>query len=343
MARATGTPTTVSLSDWTGSGLHQNSSVVFGRGRSDSPKTEVMVRFRGFGESFVSLKVRLFKTCLIVVVTGYLMVFGTLVVGGMDYYWTPIPDRAFHPLHAVLKPSGSRGRMLGMIGGTMMFLTFLYTIRKRSTTLQRIGNQKQWLQVHIFFGLGGPALVALHTTGKLGGLAAIGFYSTIAMVLSGIIGRYLYSKIPRTRKGNEMTLAQIEQQLSEWVSELGSDSSRERLLDAVEAYLAQVRQLRRGLLLTVGTVVADDLKGLSHLRQAWAISGIQGSGLRRRFKVARLILRQRRLLKKLAVLEASQRLFAYWHIFHRPFTILASVLILIHIAVVTYFGYGVSW
>lgn len=277
------------------------------------------------------------------VIVAYLAALATLVARGMDYYLTPIPDRAFHPLHAVLKPSGSEGRVLGMVGGTMMFLTFFYTIRKRSTFLQRIGNQKQWLQVHIFLGLGGPALVALHTTGKLGGLAAIGFYSTMAMVLSGIIGRYLYSKIPRTRKGNEMTLAQIEKQLSDWVSELGSDSSRERLLDAVEAYLAQVRQLRRGLLLTVGSVVADDLRGLSHVRQAWEISGIQGKGFRRRVKVARLILKQRRLLKKLAVLEASQRLFSYWHIFHRPFTILASVLILIHIAVVTYFGYGVNW
>ncbi|MFZ0430095.1 MAG: hypothetical protein WAO20_18400 [Acidobacteriota bacterium] len=285
----------------------------------------------------------MFKTCLGLIVTAYLVAFGTLVAHGMGYYLTPLPDRAFHPLHSLLKPSGGEGRLLGIVGGSMMLLTFLYTIRKRSHFLQRFGNQKQWLQVHIFLGLGGPALVALHTTGKLGGLAAIGFYSTMAMVLSGIIGRYLYSKIPRTRKGNEMSLAQIEQQLSEWVAELGSDSSRDRLLEALEQYLARVRQQRRGLVMTVAVVIADDLKGFSHVHQAWRISGIQGKGLRRRVRVVRLVLKQRRLLKKLAVLEASQRLFSYWHIFHRPFTILASVLILIHIAVATYFGYGVNW
>ncbi len=273
----------------------------------------------------------------------YLVVFGSLVAHGIGYYLTPIPDRAFHPMHALLKPSGWEGRRLGMVGGVMMLLTFLYTIRKRSSFLQRFGNQKQWLQVHIFLGLGGPALVVLHTTGKLGGLAAIGFYSTMAMVVSGIIGRYLYSKIPRTRKGNEMSLAQMEQQLSEWIAELGSDSSRDRLLEAIEQYLAQVRQQRRGMVMTVAVVIADDLKGLSHVYQAWRISALQGKGIRRRIKVVRLVLKQRRLLKKLAVLEASQRLFSYWHIFHRPFTILASVLILIHVAVATYFGYGVNW
>ena len=221
-----------------------------------------------------------------------------------------------------------------------MLLTFAYSIRKRVPLLQKIGTQKQWLQVHICFGLGGPILVVLHTTGKLGGLAAIGFYSTIAMVVSGIFGRYLYSKIPRTRKGNEMSLMQIEQEFSELVSELGGESEGTQLLDAVQDYLSKVRKQSLGLGRALIVAFLDDLKSPVHVLQAWRISSRHNARFRVRFRTTRLILRQRRLLKKLTVIEASQRLFSYWHIFHRPFTILASVLISIHIAVATYFGYG---
>jgi hypothetical protein len=287
-------------------------------------------------------KLNLFGMCLSIIVAGYLTGLLAVAYGGSEYYLTPLSDRAFHLDHSEFKPSGSIGHRLGTVGGVMMLLTFAYSIRKRVPFLQKIGTQKQWLQVHICLGLGGPALVVLHTTGKLGGLAAIGFYSTLAMVISGIFGRYLYSKIPRTRKGNEMSLIQIEQEFSELVTRLGSDREGGRLLDAVEAYLSQVKKQSLGLGQALLVAFWDDLKSPVRVIQAWRITSHQRAGLLVRIRTTRLILKQRRLLKKLTVIEASQRLFSYWHIFHRPFTILASVLISVHVAVATYFGYGVG-
>ncbi len=277
------------------------------------------------------------------VVGALLALLALLVIHGWDYYLTRLPDRPFHPLHPELRPSGSTGHLLGITGGTIMLLTFLYPLRKRIALLQRFGTQSQWLQVHILFGLGGPALVVFHTTGKLGGLASIGFYATLAMVLSGIFGRYLYAKVPRTRKGNEMTLAQIEKELASWVEQLAKDGGGDRLLDAVEEYLAQIRRQPAGLIRTLLASLADDLQSPLRIRQAWHIAGLQRATFRQRWRTTRLILAQRKLLKKLAILDASQRLFAYWHVFHRPFTILAFVVIAVHVAVAVYMGYGVGW
>ncbi len=284
----------------------------------------------------------LFGVCLSIIIAGYVTGLLAVAYRGYDYYLTPLNDRAFHQGHSELKPSGKIGHRLGTVGGILMLLTFAYSIRKRSSLLQRIGTQKQWLQVHICFGLGGPILVVFHTTGKLGGLAAIGFYSTLAMVVSGIFGRYLYSKIPRTRKGNEMSLIQIEQEFADLVSRLGGDHGGNELLDAVESYLSQVRKRSLGLGQALAVALWDDLKSPLRVIQAWNIAAHQHATFRIQFRTTRLILKQRRLLKKLTVIEASQRLFSYWHIFHRPFTILASVLISVHVAVATYFGYGVG-
>jgi len=288
-------------------------------------------------------KVDSFEVCLAVIAIGYLA--GVLAFGirTHSYYLTPVAERAFHPLHSQLKPSGTTGHTLGSVGGVMMLLTFLYPIRKRWPLLQRFGTQKHWLSTHILFGLGGPGLVVIHTTGKLNGLAAIGFYSMMAMVFSGIFGRYLYSRIPRNRRGKEMSLAQIEEQLSELVGSLEVDGDRNQFLAAIEDYLSQVRRESRGLIGTLFTSLVDDLMGPWRVVQAWRLSAVQAGGLTKRVRATRLILKQRRLLKKLALLEASQSLFSYWHIFHRPFTFLASSLIAVHVAVATYLGYGVSW
>jgi len=59
--------------------------------------------------------------------------------------------------------------------------------------------------------------------------------------------------------------------------------------------------------------------------------------------VTRLVLKQQRLLNHLAVLDASKRLFSYWHIFHKPFTVLTFVIVFLHVAVVFYLGYGFQW
>jgi len=225
-----------------------------------------------------------------------------------------------------------------------MLFIFVYSLRKRWSFLQRFGTQQQWLQTHIFLGLGGPLLIVIHSTGKFRGIAAIAFYSMAAIVASGFIGRYFYSKIPRTKKGREMSLKQIEHQLEDWINQLDAHKRKAAILARVEDYLSTVRKQPAGLLKTLFITILDDLKTPLHLLHVWGITGMeQELPVKRRLQMTRLIVKQRKLLKHLAVLDATQRLFTYWHVFHQPFVVITTVVVFVHVAVATYFGYGVGW
>jgi hypothetical protein len=105
--------------------------------------------------------------------------------------------------------SGLFGHLLGILGFILMILTeVLYSFRKRSTRA-RWGKMSDWLEFHIFTGLVGPFLVLLHSSWKFQGLAGAVMLMTILIVVSGIIGRYIYTAIPHTADGSEITYDSI--------------------------------------------------------------------------------------------------------------------------------------
>jgi hypothetical protein len=102
------------------------------------------------------------------------------------------------------------GHSIGVVGFILMLMTeILYSLRKRSRSV-RWGRMSTWLQLHIFMGLVGPYMVLLHTSWKFNGLAGVTTLLTIIIVFSGFIGRYIFTRIPRTMDGLEIegTLSQ---------------------------------------------------------------------------------------------------------------------------------------
>ena len=93
------------------------------------------------------------------------------------------------------------GHGLGILGFILMLMTeTLYSIRKRMRSA-RWGRMSRWLQFHIFTGLVGPYMVLLHTSWKFNGLAGVTTLLTVVIVISGFVGRYIYTRIPRTADG----------------------------------------------------------------------------------------------------------------------------------------------
>ncbi len=96
------------------------------------------------------------------------------------------------------------GHALGIFGFILMLMTeVLYSLRKRSRSA-RWGRMSSWLQFHIYTGLVGPFMVLLHTSWKFNGLAGATTLLTVIIVVSGFIGRYIYTRIPRTLDGLEI-------------------------------------------------------------------------------------------------------------------------------------------
>ncbi len=102
------------------------------------------------------------------------------------------------------------GHSIGILGFVLMLMTeTLYSLRKRSR-IAALGKMSTWLQFHIVTGLVGPFMVLLHTSWKFNGLAGATTLLTVIIVFSGFIGRYIYTRIPRTMDGLEIegTLSQ---------------------------------------------------------------------------------------------------------------------------------------
>lgn len=110
-----------------------------------------------------------------------------------------------------IPPAGELfGHSIGIIGFIFMMMTeTLYSLRKRSRTV-KWGRMSTWLQFHIFTGIVGPYMVLLHTSWKFNGIAGATTLLTIIIVVSGFIGRYVFTRIPRTMDGLEIegTLSQ---------------------------------------------------------------------------------------------------------------------------------------
>jgi len=98
---------------------------------------------------------------------------------------------------------GLVGHTIGIVGFILMVMTeTLYSIRKQMTDA-RWGNMASWLRFHIVTGLVGPYMVLLHTSMRFRGLAGTATLLTVVVVISGIVGRYLYTALPRTTEGGD--------------------------------------------------------------------------------------------------------------------------------------------
>jgi hypothetical protein len=136
----------------------------------------------------------------------------TGLYGGVVFYTRQIPAAGALFGHAI-----------GIIGFILMLMTeILYSLRKRTRSASW-GKMSSWLQFHIFTGLVGPYMVLLHTSWKFNGIAGVTTLFTLIIVVSGFIGRYIYTRIPRTLDGveiegtlSESALRQARQLMALW-------------------------------------------------------------------------------------------------------------------------------
>lgn len=270
---------------------------------------------------------------------------------GMAYYPLPLTERLHSPLHAALKPSGTIGLKLGLLGLAMFLVLFAYPIRKRSQRLSRIGKTKHWLEFHIVAGISAPLLITLHSSFKFAGLAGLAYWIMIAVAVSGLIGRYLYAQIPRSLSATELTIKEAEQLaagLSQRLAEQSVFSAEE--LAAVFRLPERSEVEAMALPRVVAAMVALDLvrsmhmsrlrrKVLSPWQRVATLGGLLPSSNCELEEIVGAVRRQAWLKAKLLFLERAHRVFHLWHVVHRPFSYSFAVLIAVHITVVVLLGY----
>lgn len=271
-----------------------------------------------------------------------LMAFPALVTAwGLPYYAAGLAQRLRHPLHPLLRPSGSIGLTFGVVALVLFLFMWLYPFRKSARWLTWTGSVGRWLDVHIVIGLALPLIAAVHAGWHFDGIIGMGLVAMIVVSLSGIVGRYLYTHLPRSRTGLELSL-----------EEAGAER-RALLTNLSIATGLTPQELERDLALdprpyddlslfaTFGRLLADDWKRaatLRHLEHTWSQAGahpLRGPELRDALRLARL---EMTLSHQMRAVDATRKVFAWWHIAHRPFALTALLSVLVHVVVALWVG-----
>lgn len=227
----------------------------------------------------------------------------------------------------VPRASGVFGHGLGILGFVLMLSTeTLYSLRKRAKG-KAWGRMSTWLQIHIFTGLVGPFMVLLHSSWKFNGLAGVLMLMTVIIVLSGIVGRYIYTAVPRTVDGAEVAARDLEQQIAladAKLQELGVPR-----LDFAATPAAGGAALIFGRTLDrwrYDRAVDRALKTLSSAGQAQA-------------RQLKLLLDERfKIQRQVDSLAVARRLLAVWHTIHIPIGVALFTVAAIHIVETLYYA-----
>ncbi len=248
-----------------------------------------------------------------------------LVYTGYTYYGTALEERFYHPRHHWFKSSGIYGQGLGIIGTLMiLFGVTIYIARKRYNFLVKHIRLKYLLEFHIFLCTLGPILILFHTAFKFGGIVSIAFWSMVAVVLSGVAGRFIYNQIPKTIEGRQMTIIELKNMKTNLAVVLHQKFQlKTNTLDIVSDLMSEKNTIENG-------------KKLGYLKKVLNRKDLPKSD---RIAILKMVKNEISLSKKIARLQTMQKLFKYWHVAHMPFALIMLVIVIIHIGVTLAFGY----
>jgi len=261
-------------------------------------------------------------------------------VQSLSYLNTPVEERyLLKELDGLYGPSGLYGHGVGFLAAFFMFLLWVYIIRKRWNRLRGIGRLSQWLKYHMWFGIVAPLLAGYHAAFKFEGLIGVMYWAMIAVMLSGIVGRYLYGHIPRRRDGHEMSMKQINTEkaskLRSLQMEFGITPEDINQLQGLTPQLGGA-----GTLVSLYHLLVFDFKRryqLNHILKDFE----QRYGVSKQnllfFKAT--IEKQLIMSQRVIVLDAVSKVFHWWHVIHKPFAYAIFIVLTLHIILTLSFGF----
>jgi hypothetical protein len=284
----------------------------------------------------------LLAAAVVLVIAGY----------GFNYYTLSAAQRPFSPKHELLRPSGSIGIKLGMLGVFLFFLIYLYPLRKKWGWLGRQGNSRHWLDFHVVLGTAAPFIIAFHSAFKFGNIAGMAFWSMLMVTLSGFVGRYLYSQIPRGISAAELTMKEVQDREEALQKELAEQRATfGYCVEALYQLPSPAEVAKTPMLASLLSMLLIDFKrpfkaSWLRLREAgfgpWLFSlcGLFPTRDRKLERAIRVAQKQATMSKHVLFLKRTQQVFQLWHVVHRPFSYAFAILAILHIGIALYMGYG---
>ena len=120
-----------------------------------------------------------------------------LTFKGWEFYQLDVQARVEHPDYEAMRPGGLVGHGYGIVGTGLILTNLLYLLRRRFANAGLL-SMRRWLDVHVFTGLTGALLIAFHSAFQFRtAIAVVTAASLGIVVMTGLLGRYLYALAPR--------------------------------------------------------------------------------------------------------------------------------------------------
>lgn len=248
------------------------------------------------------------------------------------------------------KAGDAIGYNLGLVGGSMMLVLLVYSLRKRVGFMKNVGPVRHYFAFHMILGVLGPLLVIFHTTFKIGSLnSRIALYSMLLVAGSGLVGRYVYRHIHKGLYGRQTTLAEAEQQLNESAESVQSILSIARgIEEKLENFHSYSVSKLDGTLARSWRFMTLRMRGHSLARavQKDAWQALDQIGREKNWPHEELVAQKKLSSERIfayveAVCSAATyatwvRLFALWHVVHVPFLYLLIITGIVHVIAVNF-------
>jgi Fe-S-cluster-containing hydrogenase component 2 len=102
------------------------------------------------------------------------------------------------------QPGGDLAMWCGYLGTLLMIIATAYPLMRRVKAFRFLASNTMWFDFHMMSGTVGPMFIVLHAALKLDNWVASAFWAMVIVVLSGVIGRYLYTQVPDLAHGREL-------------------------------------------------------------------------------------------------------------------------------------------
>ncbi len=266
----------------------------------------------------------------------------TVAVGAL-LYWGSHAHLARY-----ITPQRGVGYWLGICGGSMMVLLLLYSARKRVSWLRWMGRLPAWFEFHMFLGVVGPILILFHANFRLGATNSnVALFSMLLVASSGVVGRYIYTRLHARLDGREVTLEQLKADGENLRTQTGSIEFLPDFLDVLAVIEKRfieppAHRLARATHLFTGAfrmararhLVRREIR-VAMRRSLQRESPLIAKHAQRLATVARgYAYRRLDAGRRVTEYKAYARMFSWWHVLHIPLFFMLLIAGIAHVIAV---------
>jgi hypothetical protein len=251
------------------------------------------------------------------------------------------------PTERYISPNRGVGYALGIIGGSLMLLLLVYSLRKRWAWLRFLGSTPSWFRFHMVLGVLGPLCILYHSNFSTGATNSnVALFCMLTVAGSGLIGRYIYAHIHHGLYGRKLELGELRESAESLHAQAGISFLPE-LAARLEAAEQQV--LRAGARLSLLGVLKPLTVAIVSVHLRWRLQAYVRRALRASARTSAVIASQRKRLRltarsyierrlaatrRVAAFESYERLFSLWHTLHVPLIFMMIIAAVVHVIAV---------